>query len=96
MIFDPKEEVSVGTPTFTGAPAGASFSCNSTGPTRQLCKMTWAPDFMASAGDFTVKANVVVKNQDVSDTQTKNQTFDLRMRVNSAPPVSPVSLKEGK
>lgn len=88
LIYDPREEMVVGTPTFTGAPAGATFTCSGVGVSKQLCKMSWNPDFTATAGDFTVRANVVGKNQDTSDFQSKNQTFDLRMRVNSAPPVS--------
>ncbi|WP_413287512.1 hypothetical protein [Bdellovibrio sp. HCB337] len=95
LIYDPKEELLVATPTFTGAPAGATFSCSGVGVSKQLCKMIWAPDFMMAPGDFTVRANVVARNQDGSDTQTKPQTFDLRMRVNSAPPVS-ISRAGGK
>jgi hypothetical protein len=96
IIYDPKEEMKLALPTFSNVPAGASFSCNNVNDSRQLCKMTWAPDFTATEGTFTVRADVVGRNQDPSDTQTKTQSFNLEMRVNSAPPVSPVSLKGGQ
>jgi len=95
IIFDPKEEIVVGKPTFSNVPAGASFDCSEVNKYRQLCKMIWAPDFTAVEGAYTVRADVVSRNEDLSDTQTKNQSFNLEMNVSSAPPVSPVSLKGG-
>lgn len=96
MFFDPKGELFVTTPTFTGLPSGATMNCSGVNVTRQLCTFSWKPDFTTSEGDITVNAVVMAKNQDSKDMFYKNYTFPLKLRVTSAPPVSPVSLKGGQ
>lgn len=95
MIFDPKDETFVGTPTFTNVPNGATITCNGVSVTRQFCTFSWSPDFTVSPGDYTINAVATAKNQDAQDTFSKDNTFQLKLTVTSAPPVSPVSVKGG-
>ncbi len=96
LLFDPKEELFISSPSFSGLPNGATITCNSLGVTRQYCTFTWTPDFTVSAGDYTAKVLVSAKNQDSQDTFIKNVNFDLKMRVITAPPVSPLVLQGDK
>lgn len=96
MFFDPKGELFVTAPTFTGLPSGANMNCSGVNVTRQLCTFSWTPDFTVTTGDINVTAVVRAKNQDSKDLYYKDYTFPLKLRVTSAPPVSPVSLKGGQ
>jgi hypothetical protein len=96
MIFDPKDELFVASPTFTGVPNGATINCSSIGVTRQFCTFSWTPDFTVSPGNYSIAAQAVGKNQDSNDTMTKTYNFKLDLSVTSAPPVNPMALKGGQ
>lgn len=96
MIFDPKAELSVAAPTFTGLPGSATIDCQAVSLSNQLCTFSWTPDFTVTPGDYTIQAQVNAKNQDSQDTFIKNISFDLKLRVTAAPPVSPLALQGGK
>lgn len=96
MIFDPKDELFVGAPTFTGLPNGATINCSGVNVTRQFCTFSWTPDFTVSPGTYSINASVTGANQDSQDRATKNYNFKLDLSVTSAPPVSPLALKGGR
>lgn len=93
MIFDPKEELRVGDPSFTGGPAAVSILCSPVGDSRQLCKMTFTPDFTTSTGDFVITAKTTLTNKDPSDTYSQDQNIRLKLKVTDA---APSSQKEGR
>ncbi|HEY8270633.1 MAG TPA: hypothetical protein VIG33_07065 [Pseudobdellovibrionaceae bacterium] len=95
MIFDPKTELSVSNPNFSGLPSNATVNCSAVG-TNQLCTFSWTPDLSVPAGDYSFQAQVTGRSQDPQDTFVKNNSFNLKLRVTSAPPVSPLALQGGK
>jgi hypothetical protein len=96
MLFDPKDELFIGTPTFSGLPAGATISCSGLNVSRQFCSFAWTPDFTVAPGDYTAQAQLAARNQNSQDPFIKNVTFNLKLRVTAAPPVSPLVLQGGK
>ncbi len=95
MIFDPKDELFVASPTFSGLPNGASIQCSSVGVTRQFCTFTWSPNFTSAEGAYTITGIVTGKNQDSQDTASKDYTFKLDLNVLSSPPINLLTQKGG-
>lgn len=95
MIFDPKDELFVAQPVWSGLPSGATINCTGVNITRQMCTFSWTPDFTVSPGTYSVNATVTGSNQDTNDRATKNYNFKMDLSVTSAPPVSPMALKGG-
>ncbi len=96
MIFDPKDELFVAAPTFSGVPNGANITCSGLNVTRQFCTFSWTPDFTVSPGTYSITSQVVGKNQDSQDTTGyKTYNFKMDLNVTSAPPVNPMALKKG-
>jgi hypothetical protein len=94
MIFDPKDELFVAPPTFSGVPNGATINCSGVNVTRQFCTFSWTPDFMVTPGSYSITAQVTGRNQDSQDTTGfKTYNFKLDLNVTSAPPVKPTALK---
>lgn len=95
MIFDPKDELFVAQPVWSGLPSGATINCSGVNITRQFCTFSWTPDFTVSPGTYSINASVVGSNQDTNDRATKTYNFKMDLSVTSAPPVSPLALKGG-
>jgi len=95
MIFDPKGELYVNKPVFSGMPMGAVVNCNGVNVTRQLCSMTWTPPASLTPGDYSFTANVSAQNQNRQDTLVKQYSFPLKIRV-VAPQPQLTSIKGGK
>lgn len=89
LIFDPKEEVQLDVPEFTGAPAGMSFACEKMGFHRQLCKAFWVPDPAVTPRDYRIRADVKVRNPDSVDTRVETQRLGLDLSVLPAPTPTP-------
>jgi hypothetical protein len=96
MILDPKDEALLETPTFADLPSGATINCRSVGVTIQFCTFSWTPDVSGPAKDYKVRAEVLAKNQDFQDSFTKKFSLDLKLRVISTSPASPLVLQGGK
>ncbi len=97
VIFDPKNEIYLESPTFTDLPFGAIVQCEkrSSSDSRQYCKLEWTPMAGIPEGFFSIHADVVVRNANTTNdtlTQVKKLAFPLRVLPASSP--SKALLKE--
>lgn len=89
MFFDPKEELYLESPVFSGVPTGASLNCRGVRITHQFCQFAWAPPANMSSGVIRIKAKVVSRNQSQLDNERKMQEFELPILITPAPTPTP-------
>jgi len=81
VIYDPKGETYLNTPTFSNLPNGATVNCTNLNVSSQQCSFVWNVDKSVAPDEYDFSGEVSVSNQNSSDSHTETQDFDFKVIV---------------